>query len=56
VDRRCLICWTAGSAVNVVLAKPPFGIKQWPEIAAADQGFLIVNGWVLNRRDVLRAK
>jgi hypothetical protein len=52
IDRRCLCCSIAGLAVNVVLAKLPFGGKQSSKMAAANQEFLIVNGWVLTREDV----
>ncbi len=42
----------AGLAINVVLAKLPFGVEQRSRMAAADQEFLIVNGWVLTREDI----
>jgi len=55
LDRR-RFCWSiTGLAANVALARLPFGIEKWPKIAALDQEFLIVNGWVLTRKDVATA-
>ena len=51
INRRCF-CSIAGLAVNVVLAKLPFGVEQSSKMTAANQEFLIVNGWVLTREDV----
>ena len=56
VDRR-RVCWSiAGLTLNAVLAKLPFEGKQELKIAAADQMFVIVNGWVLTREDIAASK
>jgi hypothetical protein len=52
IDRRHFCCSTAGLAVNFFLAKLPLGIKQRPEMAPANQEFVIVKGWVLTREDL----
>ena len=52
INRRYVLCSIAGLAINVVVAKLPFGTEQRPKIAAAGQEFLIVNGWVLTREDM----
>ena len=52
VDRR-RVCWSiAGLTLNAVLAKLPFEGKQELKMAAEDQMFVIVNGWVLTREDI----
>lgn len=52
VDRRRVCCSIAGLTLNAVLAKLPFESKQGLKMAAADQMFVIVNGWVLTREDI----
>ncbi len=52
MGRRCFCCSIAGLAVNVVLAKLPSGVEQRSKMAAPNQEFLIINGWVLTREDV----
>jgi hypothetical protein len=52
IDRRCVFCSVAALALNVLLAKLPFGIEHTSKMVAANDGFLIVNGWVLTREDV----
>jgi hypothetical protein len=51
MGRRCFCSSIAGLAVNVVLAKLPFGVEQ-SKMGAPNQEFLIINGWVLTREDV----
>jgi hypothetical protein len=55
-DRRYFCYSIAGLAVNVVLAKLPFGTGPRLKMAAADQEFLIINGWVLTREDMVASK
>ena len=50
-NRRHFFCSIVGLTVSVVVPKLPFEIKQWSKLPTADQGFLIVNGWVLTRED-----
>jgi hypothetical protein len=52
INRRCVFCSIAGLAIDVVLAKLPFGIEQKSKMASADQEFVIINGWVLTREDI----
>jgi len=56
LDRRYFCGSIAGVALNVVLAKLPFGTKQGSKMAAANPEFLIVNGWILTREDVAVSK
>jgi hypothetical protein len=51
-DRRYFCCSIAGLAVNIGLGKLLFGVEQVSKVAAANQEFVIVNGWVLTREDV----
>ncbi len=52
MGRRCFCGSIAGLAVNVVLAKLPFGVEQRSKMVAPNREFLIINGWVLTREDV----
>jgi hypothetical protein len=52
IDRRCFCGSIAGLTGNAALTKPRFPIVQRRKKAAAGQGFLIVNCWVLTRKDV----
>jgi len=53
INRRCFFCCSiAGLAINAVRATLPFGIEQKSNMEASNQEFLIVNGWVLTRKDV----
>jgi hypothetical protein len=53
INRRCVFGSIAGFAISVVLAKLPFEVEQSSEIAAPDQEFLVVNGWILTRKDMI---
>jgi len=46
----------AGVAVNVVLAKLPFGNERLSKMTSLDQEYVIVNGWVLTRGDFAAAE
>ena len=52
VDRRYVCRSIAGLVINVVVGNLPAGIEQKSSMMAANQGFLIVNGWILTREDV----
>jgi hypothetical protein len=52
-NRRRFFEGISGLAVSVVVPKLPFETEQRSEKPAADRGFLIVNGWVLTREDLV---
>ena len=52
IDRRSVSCSLGALAISVVLARLPYGVEQSSKMAAADQQFLIINGWVLTREDM----
>jgi hypothetical protein len=52
INRRRFFCSISGFAASVVAPMLPFEIKQWSKMPTAEQGFLIVNGWVLTREDI----
>ena len=55
VDRRKLCYSIIGLALNVTMASLPFG-RQRLKMATADQEFLIINGWILTREDLIASE
>lgn len=52
-SRRGFCASVGGAAIGLVAAKLPLGGEQVIEVpAAGDDDFIIVNGWVLTRKDL----
>ena len=56
INRRRFCDAVTGLLASSFLAKLPFGSKQSLKTSAEDLEFLVVNGWVLTRDDVVTSK